>query len=126
MIVGDIRYPDLKHPRKKISCVDCGISYSNKSYKLLLDNYKLLFFESYSTEMEYIPATLCHDCFFENLGKVSKEEGYEEGMPFYILTKDSEFELNFQPEEFASEDFKSRAEGGDVYMEDFIKDILES
>ena len=33
MIVGEIFYPDDKHPRKKLKCDVCKISYSNKSYK---------------------------------------------------------------------------------------------
>lgn len=124
MIIGDVVYPNLKRPRKRVSCISCNISYSNKSYKLLLNNYKLLFLDSLSTEIEHVSAQVCHDCFFDNLKRVAKEEGWEEGMVFYILTEKSELELKFQPEDKADDELRERSE--DVYMEDFIKDILET
>lgn len=128
MIIGEVIYPDLKHPRKRIKCEKCGLDYSNKSYNNLIDNYKLLYLETVSTEVEYCSCILCHDCFFDNLNKVAKE--YEipegEGMMFYILTKESELELNFEsgfPEE-GDEEYSSEEQ--QIYMEDFIKEILES
>lgn len=89
-----------------------------------MDGYKLLFLDSVSSEMEFVTARLCHDCFFENMKSVCKEDGWEEGMIFYVLTKDSELELKFQSEDTADDALKENSE--DVYMEDFIKDILES
>jgi hypothetical protein len=126
MIVGEILYPDLSHPRKRITCGCCEINYTNKSYKNLIDNYKLLYLNTYSSEVEYTCAILCHDCFFDNLNKVAKEYELDEqlGLPFYILTKDTELELNFKPSDFVLEE--SDEEEQQVFMEDFIKEILES
>ena len=125
MIVGEITYPDLKKPRTRIKCDCCEISYSNKSYKNLIDNYKLLYLNTYSSEVEYSYSILCHDCFFDNLNKVIKDyEMDEQGLPFYILTEETELELNFQPSEFIPEDCSEEEQ--QVNMEDFIKEILES
>lgn len=90
-----------------------------------MDNYKLVYFNTYSSEVEYCCATLCHDCFFDNLNKVIKEYEIDElGLPFFILTKDTELELNFQPSEFLPEEGKEGEQ--EIFMEDFIKEILES
>ena len=67
MIVGEVLYPDESHPRKKVECDCCGISYTNTQYKNLLDIYKLLYFNTFSTEVEYSYSILCHDCFLNNL-----------------------------------------------------------
>jgi hypothetical protein len=123
MIIGDVVYPDSVHPRKRVSCATCDISYSNKSYKVLLDNYKLLFFDCYSSEFEHISAVICHDCFFNNLQKVSEEE-QEEGMLFYILTSQSELQLKFIRDDEADDELRGQSD--EVIMEDFIKDILET
>ena len=124
MIIGEVSYPDTKHPRKRIKCEACEISYSNKSYKTLIDGYKLLFLSTYSSEVEYCYTTFCHDCFFDNLNRIVKDDGWENGMSFCIFTKGSELELNFQPEDLMDEELQ--AAGKEVIMEDFIKDILES
>ncbi len=126
MIIGEISYPDTKKPRTKIKCDCCELSYSNSSYKKLMDNYKLLYLNTYSSEVEYSYSILCHDCFFDNLNKVVKEYELEEsGMPFFILTKETELELNFQPSEFLPDENEGD-ENKEVYMEDFIKEILEA
>ena len=83
-----------------------------------------MFLDCVSTEMEFINTRLCHDCFFENLKNVTKEEGFEDGMLFYVLTKTTELELKFQSEDTVDEMLKENST--DVHMEDFIKDILES
>ena len=125
MIIGEIHYPETKKPRAKIKCDCCGISYSNSSYKKLIDNYKLLYLNAYSSEVEYSYSILCHDCFFDNLNKVVKEHELEEaGMKFFILTKDTELELDFQPSDFELDE--AAEEGEDHHMEDFIKEILEA
>ena len=122
MIVGEIFYPDVKHPRKKLKCDVCKISYSNKSYKNLIENYKLLYLTTFSSEVIHTHSLFCHDCFFDNLNNVVKEyELDKQGMPFFILTKDTELELNFMPSEFAP-----KGDEQEIYMEDFIKEILES
>ena len=80
---------------------------------------------AYSSEVEYSYSILCHDCFFDNLNKVVKEYELEEaGMQFFILTKDTELELEFQPAEFES--YEDDAEQQEGHMEDFIKEILEA
>ena len=124
MIVGEVIYPEAKS-RKKIKCDCCDLSYSHSSYNKLIENYKLIYLDSWSTETEYCSCTLCHDCFFDNLKKISQEYELEEsGIPFFIFNKTTELELNFHPEEFVSEELKEDAE--DSNMEDFIKDILEA
>lgn len=127
MIVGDVIYPDNKAPRKKIICDACEISYSNSQYQNLSSNYKLLYLNTYSTELEYTYSVLCHDCFFANLGKIYKDYDLESEMVFSIMTKDSEIDMTFQPEELAEDiDAENDEEIPEVYIEDFIKDILES
>ena len=69
MIVGEVSYPDVKKPRSKIKCDCCDLSYSHGSYKKLMDNHKLIYFNTYSTEVEYSYSVLCHECFFDNLNK---------------------------------------------------------
>ena len=124
MIVGEILYPDCSKPRTKVKCDCCELSYSNSSYKKLIDNYKLLYINTYSTEVEYSYSILCHDCFFDNLNKVAKDHGIEEdGMPFFILTEETELQLNFEPSQLNGEE---SSEHDEVFMEDFIKEILES
>tara|TARA_Y100000592_G_C5443954_1_gene304937 strand:+ start:1205 stop:1579 length:375 start_codon:yes stop_codon:yes gene_type:complete len=124
MIVGEILYPDCSKPRTKVKCDCCELSYSNSSYKKLIDNYKLLYINTYSTEVEYSYSILCHDCFFDNLNKVAKDHGVEEdGMPFFILTEETELQLNFEPSQLNGEE---SSEHDEVFMEDFIKEILES
>ena len=124
MIVGEILYPDCSKPRTKVKCDCCELSYSNSSYKKLIDNYKLLYINTYSTEVEYSYSILCHDCFFDNLNKVAKDHGIEEdGMPFFILTEETELQLNFEPSQL---DKDESSEHDEVFMEDFIKEILES
>ena len=124
MIIGEIIYPDTSKPRTKVKCDCCDLSYSNTSYKKLIDGYKLLYLKTYSTEVEYSYSILCHDCFFDNLKKVVKDnEVDEEGLPFFILTKDTELELNFEPQSFQDE---TTGEDEEIYMEDFIREILES
>tara|TARA_Y100001938_G_scaffold187_1_gene283 strand:- start:374 stop:751 length:378 start_codon:yes stop_codon:yes gene_type:complete len=125
MIVGEVNYPDTKKSRTKIKCDCCEISYSQSSYKKLLDNYKLLYLNTCSTEVEYCYSILCHDCFFDNLNKVVKEnELQDQGLPFFILTEETELEMNFLPSDFYSE---ADLEGEEqVNMEDFIKEILEA
>jgi hypothetical protein len=126
MIIGEINYPDTDKPRTKLKCDCCQINYTNTSYKKLIDSYKLLYINTYSSEVEYAYSVLCHDCFFDNLNKVIKEyELGEEGMPFFILTKDTELELNFLPSDFAFDE-EAAEEGKDCHMEDFIKEILEA
>lgn len=126
MIIGEILYPNLESPRKKIKCNSCEISYSNKSYKNLIDNYKLLYLVTYSTEVKFSACCLCHDCFFDNLSEVYKDHEPEEtgGLSFFIFNDESELELNFHPEDYAPEGLEDVSE--EVYMEDFIKDILEA
>ena len=124
MIIGEVSYPDTTKPRTKIKCDCCELSYSNSSYKKLIDNYKLLYINTYSTEVEYSYSILCHDCFFDNLNKVAKDHGVEEdGMPFFILTEETELQLNFEPSQL---DKDESSEHDEVFMEDFIKEILES
>ena len=124
MIVGEVLYPDESHPRKKVECDSCGISYTNSQYKNLLDIYKILYFNTFSTEVEYSYSILCHDCFLNNLKSVSKEmELDEEGLPFFILTENQEIQLAFHKEEDMPEHAKEEAEDG--YAEDFIKDIMD-
>jgi len=126
MIIGEVLYPDRKTPRKKVSCDGCEISYTNTQYKQLSDNYKLLYLNTFSTELEYAYAVLCHDCFFDNLGEVYKQYqqlGAEGEMGFAIFTKESEIEMTYQPEELANEEDR---EAEEIFMEDFIKDVLES
>ena len=124
MIIGEVSYPDTTKPRTKIKCDCCELSYSNSSYKKLMDNYKLLYLNTYSTEVEYSYSILCHDCFFDNLNKVVKDHDLkEEGLIFYILTNDTELELNFHPSDWESGPEESSE---DIHMEDFIKEILES
>tara|TARA_Y100000592_G_scaffold98172_1_gene170622 strand:+ start:892 stop:1266 length:375 start_codon:yes stop_codon:yes gene_type:complete len=124
MIIGEIIYPDTSKPRTKVKCDCCDLSYSNTSYKKLIDGYKLLYLKTYSTEVEYSYSILCHDCFFDNLKKVVKDhEVDEEGLPFFILTNDTELELNFEPQSFQDE---TTGEDEEIYMEDFIREILES
>ena len=124
MIIGEVSYPDTTKPRTKIKCDCCELSYSNSSYKKLIDNYKLLYINTYSTEVEYSYSILCHDCFFDNLNKVAKDHGVEEdGMPFFILTEETELQLNFEPSLLNGEE---SSEHDEVFMEDFIKEILES
>jgi len=124
MIVGEVLYPDESHPRKKVECDSCGISYTNTQYKNLLDIYKILYFNTFSTEVEYSYSILCHDCFLNNLKNVSKEmELDEEGLPFFILTETQEIQLAFHKEEDMPEHAKEEAEDG--YAEDFIKDIMD-
>ena len=125
MIVGEVSYPDVKKPRSKIKCDCCDLSYSHGSYKKLMDNHKLIYFNTYSTEVEYSYSVLCHECFFDNLNKVVKEsEIQDEGLVFYILTEETELQLDFQPSEFFSEG--ELGENEEVNMEDFIKEILEA
>ena len=103
MIIGEVSYPDTTKPRTKIKCDCCELSYSNSSYKKLMDNYKLLYLNTYSTEVEYSYSILCHDCFFDNLNKVVKDHDLkEEGLTLYILTNDTELELNFHPSDWES------------------------
>ena len=124
MIIGEIIYPDTSKPRTKVKCDCCDLSYSNTSYKKLIDGYKLLYLKTYSTEVEYSYSILCHDCFFDNLKKVAKDhEIDEDGLPFFILTNDTELELNFEPQSFQDE---TTGEDEEIYMEDFIREILES
>ena len=124
MIVGEILYPDCSKPRTKVKCDCCELSYSNSSNKKLIDNYKLLYINTYSTEVEYSYSILCHDCFFDNLNKVAKDHGVEEdGMPFFILTEETELQLNFEPSQLNGEE---SSEHDEVFMDDFIKEILES
>tara|TARA_Y100001973_G_C5139028_1_gene301919 strand:+ start:419 stop:805 length:387 start_codon:yes stop_codon:yes gene_type:complete len=128
MIIGEVQYPDATKPRTKIKCDCCELSYSNSSYKKLINNYKLLYINTYSTEVEYSYSILCHDCFFDNLNKVVKDGGLgEDGLPFFILTKETELELNFAPNDFYfSEENSGEAEVDKGHMEDFIKEILEA
>jgi hypothetical protein len=56
---------------------------------------------------------------------VKEYELEESGMPFFILTKETELELNFQPSEFLPDEDEGD-ENKEVYMEDFIKEILEA
>ena len=123
VVIGEIKYPSLETPRKKVQCDACDISYTNKSYRQLLDNYKILYLTSFSSEMEWSSCMLCHDCFFENLYSVYEQNKNQDlPMSFFILTDGEEIEMAFTPEELAPEELKTEA--GEVYMEDFIKDIL--
>ena len=123
MVIGEIKYPNLKTPRKKVKCDSCDISYTNKAYKQLLDNYKILYLTSFSSEMEWSYCIHCHDCFFENLYAVfNHNKSPDSPMSFFILTDGEEIEMAFTPEELAADELKTEA--GEVYMEDFIKDIL--
>ena len=45
--------PDTTKPRTKNKCDCCELSYSNKYLQKLMDNYKLLYLNTYSTEVEY-------------------------------------------------------------------------
>lgn len=124
MIIGEVSYPDTTKPRTKIKCDCCELSYSNSSYKKLMDNYKLLYLNTYSSEVEYSYSILCHDCFFDNLNKVTKDHDLkEEGLIFYILTNDTELELNYHPSDWESGPEEVQE---DIHMEDFIKEILEA
>ena len=55
---------------------------------------------------------------------MAKDHGVEEaGMPFFILTEETELQLNFEPSQLNGEE---SSEHDEVFMEDFIKEIIEA
>ena len=88
---------DLKliHPhetrKRKFVCVECGLSYSLRDYRVLFDNRKI----SYFSEEKKPHLRICHDCLLSFAAKKKEEMGVKK---LYVRLDigDEEVILNFQ------------------------------
>jgi len=66
---------NLIHPhetrKRKFVCVECGLSYNLKDYRVLFDNRKI----SYFVEEAKPQIRICHDCLLSFAAKKKEEMG---------------------------------------------------
>ena len=104
MLIAKILYHEKLGKKRKLKCVECGLSYFKRDYKILFDAFKLKYFKINSTEVE-LKATdpdiiVCHNCLFSILKDLSKKSNNPSEIRFKILTSLSEIELQFNPNQF--------------------------
>lgn len=75
---------------RPIVCDDCGIDYPADHYKILFDRKKIVYFDFVFPETNYL-SCLCHDCFFNNLKKITNGESTK----VVIHCDDKKYECEF-------------------------------
>lgn len=94
MIIAELIYPyDIRTREQECAC--CKLRYSKKEYSVLFDSYKLGYFKVCSDEFPLSTSDICHDCLFDFVA--ADTEGENEFLNFKILTKDNEYNFEFEP-----------------------------
>ncbi len=105
MLIARILYHDqLGGKKRKLKCVECGLSYWKKDYKILFDAFKIKYFKINSTEIDFNETDpdviVCHNCLFSILKDLASRSSTPNKIQFQILTKTQEIELQFNPNQF--------------------------
>lgn len=103
MLIAKILYHEDFGKKRKIKCVECGLSYFKKDYKILYDAFKLKYFKINSTRVEPKAGDsdliVCHNCLFSILQDLSNRDPNAAEIKFKILTNLSEIEFEFNPKQ---------------------------
>jgi len=99
MMVAEVIIPKKKS-RAHIKCKSCGLKYSQRDYRILLDNKKLAYFnlkEAYHNVELKNADCICHDCFFRILKLVSKHTDLDK-VKIKLYYQGKEQYYNYDPE----------------------------
>ena len=120
MLNAEIVYPKTVKPRKRITCEDCGVDYSKKSYSILFKANKIAYFNVVAAaQPEKKPILLCHLCLFDVLSHIVETANLDDGLDFTVIDKENEYKFNF----ISSDLFNDDDEDGDpdAFLEQFKK-----
>lgn len=117
MIIAELIYPYDIRTREK-TCAACELRYSKKEYSVLFDSYKLGYFKVHSDEFPICSADICHDCLFDYVAVDTEDDS--EFLNFKILTKENEYNFEFEPQDEDDEFMAAFEEAQEDAMEDGV------